>query len=51
VICHGRSDSRAIKNAIRLAQELVERRALDRIEREIRTIQEAEVRERVETGG
>jgi len=51
VICHGRSDGRAIKNALRIAQELVERRALDRIEREIRKIQGVEVRERVETGG
>ncbi len=49
LICHGRSDGRAIKNAIRIAAELVERRAPAQIEREILRIQEDEVRERVET--
>ncbi|GBC81541.1 Phosphate acyltransferase [bacterium HR10] len=49
LICHGRSDGRAIKNAIRIAAELVERRAPAQIEREIVRIQEEEVRERIET--
>ncbi len=42
LICHGRSDSRAIKNAIRIAKELVERRAPEHIEREIARVQEAD---------
>ncbi|MCS6818094.1 MAG: phosphate acyltransferase PlsX [Blastocatellia bacterium] len=42
LICHGRSDSRAIKNAIRIAKELVERRAPEQIEREIARVQEAD---------
>jgi len=47
LICHGRSDSRAIKNAIRIAKELAERRAPEQIEREIARVQEAD-RERIE---
>jgi glycerol-3-phosphate acyltransferase PlsX len=35
IICHGRSDARAIKNAIRIAKGLYERKATQKIEAEI----------------
>jgi len=35
VICHGRSNARAIRNAIRVAKELCERRVVEKIEHEI----------------
>jgi glycerol-3-phosphate acyltransferase PlsX len=47
LICHGRSDGRAIKNALRIAQELVRQRAPEHIEREIARVQEAD-RERIQ---
>jgi glycerol-3-phosphate acyltransferase PlsX len=36
IICHGRSNANAIKNAIRVAAEFAEHRINDRIESELR---------------
>jgi len=44
IICHGRSSPKAIKNAIGVAREFVERRVNERTAQEIRSLAEAETR-------
>jgi len=44
LICHGRSSPKAIKNAVRVAHEFVERRMSETIAQEIRSLTEAEIR-------
>jgi glycerol-3-phosphate acyltransferase PlsX len=48
IICHGRSSPKAIKNAVRVAKELVVNRVTDQIRAGIRALTEAETRLAVE---
>jgi glycerol-3-phosphate acyltransferase PlsX len=48
IICHGRSNANAIKNAIRVAKEFAERRVSQRIEQELKAAGEGRISARAE---
>lgn len=48
IICHGRSNANAIKNAVRVAKEFAERRVSQRIEQELKPAGEGQIPARVE---